>query len=229
MSFDEQPDGDIHGECAAEIRQLEIALRIKTEEHDCCAKDLLLWRTSYESACTQNVHLCAKIDDCRPFLKEGESPAEGLARFRTKITEIFGRWTLFIDEQKLKDAACRPYLKEGETVADALKRLSERKTVRSLCEAYEACKPFLKDGEAPAECLARNRNDIALLMGKWGAEKMTSARLRTALDKIAQTTGSDDPCRPLVQIARDALKRLTKELDAVRSELANAEDERKGQ
>lgn len=23
MSFDEQPDGDIHGECAAEIRRLE--------------------------------------------------------------------------------------------------------------------------------------------------------------------------------------------------------------
>jgi len=26
MSFDEQPDGDIHGECAAEIRRLELAL-----------------------------------------------------------------------------------------------------------------------------------------------------------------------------------------------------------
>ncbi len=100
MSFDEQPDGDIHGECAAEIHRLELALRIKTEEHDCCAEDLLLWRTSYESACTQNVHLCAKIDDCRPFLQEGESPAEGLARFRHKITEVFGRWHLFMDAQK---------------------------------------------------------------------------------------------------------------------------------
>ena len=110
-----------------------------------------------------------------------------------------------INSMKRDLDACRPYLKEGETVADALKRLSERKTVRSLCEAYEACKPFLKDGEAPAECLARNRNYIVWLMGKWGAEKMTSARLRMVLDKIAQTTGSDDPCRPLVQIARDAL------------------------
>ena len=26
MSFDEQPDGDIHGECAAEINRLELAL-----------------------------------------------------------------------------------------------------------------------------------------------------------------------------------------------------------
>ena len=29
-----EADGDIHGECAAEISQLEIALHIKTEEHD---------------------------------------------------------------------------------------------------------------------------------------------------------------------------------------------------
>ena len=38
--FDEQPDGDLHGECAAEIHRLEIALKIKTEEHGCCAEDL---------------------------------------------------------------------------------------------------------------------------------------------------------------------------------------------
>ena len=42
--FDEQPDGDLHGECAAEIHRLEIALKIKTEEHDCCAEDLLSMR-----------------------------------------------------------------------------------------------------------------------------------------------------------------------------------------
>lgn len=28
-------------ECEAEIKQLEIALRIKTEEHQCCAEDLI--------------------------------------------------------------------------------------------------------------------------------------------------------------------------------------------
>lgn len=77
----------------------------------------------------------------------------------------------------------------------------------ALQDQIEACRPYLKDGETVADCLARNRADISMLMGKWGAEKMTTARLRTALDKIAQTTGSDDPCRPLVQIARDALKR----------------------
>jgi hypothetical protein len=39
--FDEQPDGDQHGECAEEIKRLEIALRIKTEEHDCAAGDVI--------------------------------------------------------------------------------------------------------------------------------------------------------------------------------------------
>ena len=42
--FDEQPDGDIHGECAAEIKRLEIALKIKTETHDCCAEDVVVLR-----------------------------------------------------------------------------------------------------------------------------------------------------------------------------------------
>ena len=37
--------------------------------------------------------------------------------------------------------------------------------------------------------------------------QMTDERdaLRAALDKIAERTSSDDPCRPLVQIARDTL------------------------
>lgn len=39
--FDEQPDDDPHGECAAEIHRLEIALKIKTEEHDCAAEDVV--------------------------------------------------------------------------------------------------------------------------------------------------------------------------------------------
>jgi hypothetical protein len=31
-------------------------------------------------------------------------------------------------------------------------------------------------------------------------------RLRAALDKIAERTGSDDPCRALVELAREALR-----------------------
>ena len=61
MSFDEQPGGDIHGECAAEIHRLELALRIKTEEHDCCAVDLIMWRKSAEAAIAENVELRALL------------------------------------------------------------------------------------------------------------------------------------------------------------------------
>ncbi len=105
MSFDEQPDGDIHGECAAEIEKLVRELRIQAEH----------------------------------FERAWQLRGDGIDRLRSQID------------------ACRPYLKEGET---------------------------------PAECLARNRADIVRLMGKWGAEKMRSAKLRDDLDKIAQTTGS---------------------------------------
>jgi hypothetical protein len=35
--------------------------------------------------------------------------------------------------------------------------------------------------------------------------EVEATRLRAALNKIAERTGSDDPCRALVQIARDAL------------------------
>jgi hypothetical protein len=34
MSFDEQPDGDIHGECAAEIEKLVRELRIQAEHFE---------------------------------------------------------------------------------------------------------------------------------------------------------------------------------------------------
>jgi hypothetical protein len=44
--------------------------------------------------------------------------------------------------------------------------------------------------------------DIAMVLALQTAEIW---RLRSALDRIAATTGSDDPCRPLVQIARDTL------------------------
>ncbi len=239
-----EADGDIHGD---EKHALDYARALAVALHDKHYPQVVQWEPLPDL-----LGLLTQIDNMAASLVKADGDTHGECAAETAKVELsaFEMWWAMLSKvpymskkeiasrafyagemasYELRFDACRPYLKEGETVADALKRLSERKTVRSLCEAYEACKPFLKDGEAPAECLARNRNDIARLMGKWGAEKMTTARLRTALDKIAQTTGSDDPCRPLVQIARDALKRLTKELDAVRSELANAEDERKGQ
>jgi hypothetical protein len=51
--------------------------------------------------------------------------------------------------------------------------------INSMKRDLDACRPYLKEGETPAECLARNRADIAMLMGKLGEEKMRSAKLRT--------------------------------------------------
>jgi hypothetical protein len=56
-----QPGGDIHGERAAEIHRLELELRIKTEEHDCCAADLIMRRKSAEAAIAENVELRALL------------------------------------------------------------------------------------------------------------------------------------------------------------------------
>ena len=121
MSFDEQPDGDIHGECAAEIRRLE-------REVSSTSAVLRMANDRWERAC-----------------------------------DIFQKAQGHLD-------ACLPYLKEGETAA---------------------------------ECLARNRADIARLMGKWGEEKMRSARLRTALNEILCL--STDKIADAYVIAGDAL------------------------
>ena len=140
MSFDEQPDGDIHGERAAESEPSELSAFEKW------------WAVPYMSK---------------------------------------------------KEIAERAFY-AGETASHELR--------------FDACRPYLKEGETPAECLARNRADIVRLMGKWGAEKMRSAKLRDDLDKIAQTTGSDDPCRPYLkegETVADALARLSRLVNAV--------------
>ena len=211
MSFDEQPDGDIHGECAAEIHRLELALRIKTEEHDCCAEDLLLWRTSYESACTQNVHLCAKIDDCRPFLKEGESPAEGLARFRHKITEVFGRWTLFMDAQKAA------LTEGGKMITDdrykqIMAGLGMPNSQSLLCAlqqvANEVGQKFYADATALAGAADRACARASISDLNWQRVSHDKEALQDQLDA----------CRPYLkdgETAADALERLSRLVNAV--------------
>ena len=42
LELDEKPNS----ECSAEIKRLKIALRIKTEEHQCCSEDLMALRES---------------------------------------------------------------------------------------------------------------------------------------------------------------------------------------
>jgi len=64
--FDEEPDGDPHGECAVEIRRLEIALRIKTEEHQCCSEDLMKLRKSEQEGWKEAAiawEVCASIHE----------------------------------------------------------------------------------------------------------------------------------------------------------------------
>ena len=146
MSFDEHPDGDIHGERAAESEMSELSAFEK-------------WWA-----------MLSKV----PYMSK-------------------------------KEIAERAFY-AGETASHELR--------------FDACRPYLKEGETPAECLARNRADIVRLMGKWGAEKMRSAKLRDDLDKIAQTTGSDDPCRPYLkegETAADALNRMQKEVTTLRN------------
>lgn len=50
----------------AELGQAQIALRIKEEEHKCCAEDLLRWRKSAESAIQENVELRAELSKPDP-------------------------------------------------------------------------------------------------------------------------------------------------------------------
>ena len=73
MSFDEQPDGDIHGECAAEIHRLEQEL--KAERDRSFVLGLKLMGKSLEK-----VQLTNQLDACRPYLKEGETVVDAMAR-----------------------------------------------------------------------------------------------------------------------------------------------------
>lgn len=43
--------------------------------------------------------------------------------------------------------------------------------INSMKRDLDACRPYLKEGETPAECMARNRADIARLMGFLATEK----------------------------------------------------------
>ncbi len=53
--FDEQPDGDPHGECAAEIHKLEAAV-----EH---------WRDEWSEVCNENQLLINTCDEANAYIK----------------------------------------------------------------------------------------------------------------------------------------------------------------
>lgn len=62
----------------SKIRQLEVALRIKTEEHDCCAADLIQWRKSAESAIGENAELRADLNIALGLLAQEKQKNEPL-------------------------------------------------------------------------------------------------------------------------------------------------------
>ena len=70
MSFDEQPGGDIHGERAAEIHRLVGELRTQSEHFE------RAWQVRGDGI----DHLQSQLGACRPYLKEGETVADAMAR-----------------------------------------------------------------------------------------------------------------------------------------------------
>ena len=203
MSFDEQPDGDIHGECAAEIRRLE--------------GDVTIWRNSAEAQ-------TERLKEAEGAIADGKKPdlVPGVVHcarcnFRlNRVTLYMGNGAIGPGGSETEQCpnGCGPmwpvtWKQEAEDAYKTAESQFER--AKAAEDQIDACRPYLKEGETPAECLARNRADIVRLMGKWGAEKMRSAKLGDDLDKIAQTTGSDDPCRPHLkegETVADALGRL---------------------
>jgi len=88
MSFDEQPDGDIHGECAAEIYRLE-------REVSRTSAVLRMANDRWERACDIFQRACDifqkaqdQLDACSPYLKEGEAVADALIRMQKEITTL---------------------------------------------------------------------------------------------------------------------------------------------
>ncbi len=160
MSFDEQPDGDIHGECAAEIRRLE--------------GEVTIWRNSAEAQ-------TERLKEAEGAIADGKKPdlVPGVVHcarcnFRlNRVTLYMGNGAIgpggseteqcpngcgpmwpVTWKQEAEDAyktaesqferakaaedqidACRPYLKEGETAADALARLSAADEWRPIATA----------------------------------------------------------------------------------------------
>ena len=114
MSFDEQPDGDIHGECAAEIHRLE------------------QWQNEASAMLATFIGLSSRPDEFEWSKVAIKVPAllaeEGAYKTDSELQ---------IDRAEAKDQldACRPYLKEGETAADALKRLSAADEWRPIATA----------------------------------------------------------------------------------------------
>ena len=73
-----ETDGDIHGERAAEIHRLEGELRTQFENFE------RAWQMRGDGI----DHLQSQLDACRPYLKEGETAADALARMSRLVNAV---------------------------------------------------------------------------------------------------------------------------------------------
>ena len=125
-----ETDGDIHGECAAEIHRLE------------------QWQNEASAMLATFIGLSSRPDEFEWSKVAIKVPAllaeEGAYKTDSELQ---------IDRAEAKDQldACRPYLKEGETAADALIRMQKEITTlrnaamqlwgdRSACDKADAAR-----------------------------------------------------------------------------------------
>ena len=86
MSFDEQLDGDIHGQCAADV-----AAFVKWWKRRIPKVPYMSKREIAERAfCAGQSARQDQLDACRPYLKEGETVAGCIARNRMDIDRLMG-------------------------------------------------------------------------------------------------------------------------------------------
>ena len=130
MSFDEQPDGDIHGEDA---RVVDAYMKMTVHAAHCHA----MLVAALEGLDLPSVDFWV----CR-------HPAEIRALTSAVCTQAK---RVNVIEQQLD--TCRPYLKEGETAADALRRLEHSESFyRRRCEALQAWQSSMRDPERVIVC-----------------------------------------------------------------------------
>jgi len=147
MSFDEQPDGDIHGECAAEIRRLE--------------GDVTIWRNSAEAQ-------TERLKEAEGAIADGKKPdlVPGVVHcarcnFRlNRVTLYMGNGAIGPGGSETEQCpnGCGPmwpvtWKQEAEDAYKTAESQFER--AKAAEDQLDACRPYLKDGETVADALAR--------------------------------------------------------------------------
>jgi hypothetical protein len=147
MSFDEQPDGDIHGECAAEIHRLN--------------GEVTIWRNSAEAQ-------TERLKEAEEAIADGKKPglvpgAVHCARCNFRLSRV----TLYMgngaigpggSETEQCPNGCGPmwpvtWKQEAEDAYKTAESQFER--AKAAEDQLDACRPYLKEGETAADALAR--------------------------------------------------------------------------